>query len=140
MTNKLPKPLISAKCGICFQNLSWCEEDCYFQCEDCQIRVDSHQNSDDLKEIDYSAVFIDPDTPVCKEIPIESYKKVRHLRENEDHKRFFAVYSYVYFPCVLPQNHKHMHYHPFESRYSEEAIDHHDDSALPETPAQNIED
>lgn len=120
MAHKLPNPLITAKCGICFRDFTWNADEHRFECGNCKIAVVSTPKDDKLT---FSTVFCDPNAKPCHQPPQESFRKVRHLRQDSQHKHFFVVYSYIYFPCILPKTHKGLHHHPFECMYSEEYLD-----------------
>jgi hypothetical protein len=126
MIHKLPDPLFRAKCGVCFEDLHWIVKNNRFECNKCLITVKPIQENPDSSEIKYKTSFCDPKAEPCHAPPIDSFKKVRHLRENKEKKRYFAVFSYIFFPCALPKGHTSIHFHPWESRYSEESIDYRD--------------
>ncbi len=134
MVQKLPKPLIHAKCGICFHNLTWSVSKSQFECLSCLVTFAPVPFSDPVKFI---TTFIDPDLKPCRVPPVESFLKVRHLRENDVHKNYFVVFSYIFYPCSLPKNHESPHYHPSQCKYSEESLEHHDSVPIIE---QDIDD
>ena len=67
-------------------------------------------------------VYTDPHVPHCMHLPPESYKKIRHLRQNNEGQKYFVIFAYTFFPCSLPTDHKDHHFFRSACKYSEESI------------------
>lgn len=138
MTNhKLPNPNILARCGICFTKLSFSVENLRFECTKClvAIEIDSTANP-----VEFKTVFANSDTPLCHDLPPESFRKARHLRLSPTKKYYFVVFSYLFFPCILPKGHTSLHYFPSSCDYSEESVNYHENQypvEIPEDPESN---
>jgi hypothetical protein len=67
-------------------------------------------------------VYTNSHDKACGQPPPESYKKVRHLRQNSENVKYFVVFSYLFYPCSLPAMHTSHHFFHTACRYSEESI------------------
>ena len=117
MSHKFPKPAVNVKCSVCYIPLVWSDELDTFECTSCMLKL--HHLGDGTFKMVYSR----PGDITCGHPPVESYKKIRHLRQNVDNIRYFVVFSYIFFPCSLPKGHKSHHYFHTACKYSEESVD-----------------
>lgn len=118
MAHILPRPMVHAKCGTCFYDLTWSEELCTFECTYCMTKIVA------LPDGHFKTIYSSEHSVPCGQPPAESFKRVRHLRLNENKERYFVIFSFTFFPCSLPKGHGSQHYFHYVTKYSEETLQH----------------